>query len=101
MKELEKIKKTITKQLGEKKVATLLTVDAMLGQNSFDQARIFHESTPIDGIVLTKMDGTGKGGIVFPLPRNLKSLSLFISYGEQPDQLKLLDADEFVEELLQ
>ncbi len=100
VKELEKIKRTITKQLGEKKVLTLLTVDAMLGQNSFDQAKIFHESTPIDGIVLTKMDGTGKGGIVFSITQELKIPIAFISYGEQPEQLKLFNADDYITDLL-
>ncbi len=100
MKELEKIKKTITKQLGEKKIATLLTVDAMLGQNSFDQAKIFHESTPVDGIILTKMDGTGKGGIVFSITQELKIPIAFISFGEQPDQLILFNADEYVSKII-
>lgn len=100
MKELEKIKKTVTKQLGHTTIATLLTVDAMLGQNSFDQAKIFHESTHVDGIVLTKMDGTGKGGIVFSITQELKIPIAFISYGEQPEQLKLFNAHEYVQDLL-
>ena len=100
MKELEKIRKTVTKQLGEKKIVTLLTVDSMLGQNSFDQAKIFNESTNVDGIVLTKMDGTGKGGIVFSITQELKIPIAFISYGEQPDQLSLFNAQEFVDDLL-
>ena len=70
MKELEKIKKVINTQLPDQKITTLLTIDAMLGQNSFEQAKLFHESTPIDGVILTKMDGTGKGGIVFASPMN-------------------------------
>lgn len=100
MKELEKIRKTVTKQLGDTKIATLLTVDTMLGQNSFDQAKIFHESTHVDGIVLTKMDGTGKGGIVFSITQELKIPVAFISYGEQPEQLKPFDAHEYVQDLL-
>lgn len=100
MKELEKIRKTVTKQLGQTKIATLLTVDTMLGQNSFDQAKIFHESTHVDGIVLTKMDGTGKGGIVFSITQELKIPVAFISYGEQPNQLKVFDAHEYVQDLL-
>jgi fused signal recognition particle receptor len=101
MKELEKIKRIIHKQFPHKKVITLLTVDAMLGQSSLDQAKIFHESTPIDGIVLTKMDGTGKGGIVFSIVQQLHIPIAFISYGEQPDQLKLFNSEEYVNDLLQ
>ena len=101
MKELEKIKKTIVKQLGDKKIATLLTIDAMLGQNSFDQAKIFHEATQVDGIVLTKMDGTGKGGIVFSITQELKIPIAFISFGEKPDQLALFDANEYVNKIIE
>ncbi len=100
MKELEKIRKIIHKQLGEKKVCTLLTIDSMLGQNSFDQAKVFHESTHVDGIVLTKMDGTGKGGIVFSITHELKIPIAFISFGEKPDQLELFNADDYIKELL-
>ncbi len=100
MKELEKIRKIIQKQLGNKKVCTLLTIDAMLGQNSFDQAKIFHESTHVDGIVLTKMDGTGKGGIVFSITHELKIPIAFISFGEKSDQMDLFNADEYIKELL-
>lgn len=100
MKELEKIKKTIQKLLPEKKVYTLLTIDAMLGQNSFDQAKIFNESTNVDGIILTKLDGTGKGGIVFSIVQELKIPIAFISYGEKPNQLKLFNTEEYVKDLL-
>lgn len=100
MKELEKIKKTITRVLPNAKVLTLLTVDAMLGQNSFEQARLFHESTQIDGIVLTKIDGTGKGGIIFAINQQLGIPVLFLSYGEKIDQLKLFNGSEYIEQLL-
>lgn len=100
MKELEKMRKIITKQLGEKKVITLLTIDSMLGQNSFEQAKIFHESTHVDGIVLTKMDGTAKGGIVFSITQELKIPIAFISFGEKPEQLALFNPEEYVKELL-
>ena len=100
MKELEKIHKTVMKQLGERKIVTLLTVDAMLGQNSFDQAKMFHESTSLDGIVLTKMDGTGKGGIAFSISQQLHIPIAFISYGEKPDQLKSFNAEQYVQDLL-
>ena len=101
MKELEKIRKTIQKQLGDRTVSTLLTIDALLGQNSFDQAKVFHESTSVDGIVLTKMDGTGKGGIVFAIHDTFKIPIAFVSFGEQPDQLALFDKSAYIESILE
>ncbi|MCX5921914.1 MAG: signal recognition particle-docking protein FtsY [Candidatus Dependentiae bacterium] len=100
MKELEKIRNVIGKQLPHHNVCALLTVDSMLGQNSFEQAKLFHESTHLDGIVLTKMDGTGKGGIVFAITQELGIPIAYITYGEQLDQLKVFDAQEYVEQLL-
>lgn len=101
MKELEKIKRTIARQLPDKPIYTLLTLDAMLGQNSFEQAKLFNESTTIDGIVLTKMDGTAKGGIIFAVNQELRIPVSFISYGEKQDQLKIFNPQEFVTQLLQ
>jgi fused signal recognition particle receptor len=96
MKELEKIKRIITRQLPDTKICTLLTIDAMLGQNSFEQATLFHESTQLDGIILTKMDGTGKGGIVFSISQELKIPIMYITFGEQISQIKHFDAREYV-----
>lgn len=101
MKELEKVKKTISKVLPNSKISTLLTIDSMLGQNSFDQAKIFNESTQVDGIVLTKMDGTAKGGIVFAISKELSIPVAFISYGEKVDQMELFNPDQYVDELLE
>ena len=100
MKELEKINRVIHAQLPDQSVTTLLTIDAMLGQNSFTQAKLFHESTPLDGIILTKMDGTGKGGILFSIAHELKIPIAYISYGEKPEQFALFDAQEYVKQLL-
>ncbi len=100
MNELAKIKRVITKQLPDHQTNTLLTIDSMLGQNSFEQAKLFKESTDVDGIVLTKMDGTGKGGIVFAITQELQIPIAYITFGEQPDQFKLFDVQEYVEELL-
>jgi fused signal recognition particle receptor len=101
MHELEKMHRIIGRQLPSIVVNTFLTVDSMLGQNSLDQARIFHESTPLDGIVLTKIDGTGKGGIVFAIAQELKIPVQFLSYGEQLDQLAPFNAQEYVQQLLE
>lgn len=100
MKELEKIKKVIAAQLPATPITTLLTIDAMLGQNSFEQAKLFHGSTPIDGVILTKMDGTGKGGIVFAITNELGIPIAYISYGEKPEQFALFNAHDYVTDLL-
>lgn len=101
MKELEKVKRVISAQAPDIAITTLLTVDAMLGQNSLEQARVFHESTQLSGIVLTKMDGTGKGGIVFAISHELAVPVAYISFGESPEQLKLFDPATYVSELLE
>ena len=100
MQELEKIKRVLVKKLSDQKMVTLLTLDSMLGQNSLDQARVFNEDITIDGIVLTKMDGTGKGGILFAIAQELHIPVWYISFGESVDQLKPFDAQEYIKELL-
>lgn len=100
MQELAKIKRAVEKQLPEQSIATLLTIDAMLGQNSFEQAKLFKESTDVTGIILTKMDGTGKGGIVFAIVQELSIPVMFLTFGEQSEQIKVFDANEYVTELL-
>jgi fused signal recognition particle receptor len=72
----------------------------MLGQNSFEQAQLFNESTDLSGIVLTKMDGTGKGGIIFSVVDQLNIPVAFISFGETVDAAKPFDSNEYVKDLL-
>jgi fused signal recognition particle receptor len=100
MKELEKIKRVITQQLPKESIFTLLTIDSMLGQNSLEQARTFNESTTLDAVALTKLDGTGKGGIIFAIAHELGIPVAYIAFGEQIDQLKMFDAQEYVQDLL-
>ena len=100
MHELAKIKRSVQKQLSDRTVTTLLTIDAMLGQNSFEQAKLFKESTDVSGIILTKMDGTGKGGIVFAIAQELGIPVAYLTFGEQSDQIKTFDVQEYVTELL-
>ncbi len=100
MKQLEKIKRVITKQLPDKQINTLLTIDSMLGQNSFEQAKIFNESIDISGIVLTKMDGTSKGGIVFAIMQELGIPINYITFGEQLDQLEMFNAQKYITQLV-
>ncbi len=98
--ELEKIKRVVGKCLPGETIATLLTVDAMLGQNSLEQAKLFHETTPLDGIVLTKVDGTGKGGIVFSVVEHTKVPVVYLSYGEGVADIRPFNAPAYVKELL-
>lgn len=99
MKELEKIKKIISKVLPDQSVATWLTIDAMLGQNSFNQAQIFNESTKLNGIILTKFDGTGKGGIIFSVTKKLNIPVLYITFGESLEDIKFFEPKEYVKDL--
>lgn len=100
MNELSKIRRIISKQLPNTPVNTLLTIDAMLGQNSFEQAKLFKESTNVNGIILTKMDGTGKGGIVFAIAQELQIPIAYITFGEQLEQIKKFDSKEYIHDLL-
>lgn len=100
MRELEKIKKIVNKQLPDQAIGTWLTVDSMLGQNSFDQAKVFHETTAVDGLVLTKLDGTGKGGIVFAITQALGLPVVYVTFGEAVDDLKAFNAAAYVQGLL-
>ena len=99
MKELEKIKKTVEKLLPHKKITTLLTIDSMLGQNSLEQARLFYESTTVDGIIVTKLDGTGKGGIIISIIQQLGIPVAYISYGESTDQFSEFNATSYIKDL--
>lgn len=101
MRELEKVRKVIGRHMPSKHVTTLLTIDALLGQNSLDQAKLFNQVTQLNGIVLTKMDGTGKGGIVFAISDEIKVPIAYISYGEQLDQTSLFNPETYVNQLLQ
>lgn len=101
MKELEKIRNVIGKACPGQSITTLLTVDSMLGQNVMEQARLFHESTPLQGIILTKFDGTGKGGIIFAIANELQVPIAYIAYGEQLDAWMPFNAQEFVARLLE
>jgi fused signal recognition particle receptor len=100
MKELEKIRRICQKQVPHAPHETLLVVDATTGQNGLDQAKIFHQYTPIDGIILTKLDGSAKGGIVIAIQKELKIPILWVGLGEKEEDLVPFDAKEFVDALL-
>lgn len=100
MHELAKIGRVVNKQLAREQIQTLLVVDSMLGQNSFEQAKLFQQCTTVTGIVLTKMDGTSKGGIVFSIVDQLKIPVAYTSFGEKIDQIALFDSNHYVETLV-
>jgi len=100
MEELKKVRRTLAKQDAAAPHETLLVLDATTGQNALAQARQFHEAVGITGLVLTKLDGTAKGGIVFALRRELGVPIHLIGVGEGLDDLQPFDGPEFVNALL-
>ena len=99
MNELSKIRRVIDRELPEADVETLMVLDATTGQNGLFQAQAFLETARITGIVLTKLDGTAKGGIVFAIANKLGLPVKFVGVGEQIDDLIPFDAKTFVEAL--
>ncbi len=99
MNELGKINKIIDRELQGVKKETLLVLDGTTGQNAVIQAKQFMEVCPIDGIVLTKLDGTAKGGVVISIKQELHIPVKYIGVGEGIDDLQKFDAKSFAEAL--
>jgi fused signal recognition particle receptor len=100
MAELAKVRRVIAKQLPGAPHETLLTVDATTGQNGLRQAKLFAEAVDVSGIVLTKLDGTAKGGIALAIARELGIPVKLIGTGEQLEDLRPFDADDFARALI-
>ena len=100
MNELEKINRIIDRELEGYKKETLLVLDATTGQNAVIQAKQFMEACPIDGIILTKLDGTAKGGVVLSIKQSLNIPVRYIGVGEGIDDLQKFDAEGFAEALI-
>ena len=100
MKELEKISNISSREYPEAKKLNLIVLDASIGQNSIAQVKAFKDSVNIDGIILTKLDGTAKGGVVYPIINDLKVPILFTGFGEGIDDLSVFDAESFVDKIL-
>ena len=96
MKELEKVNKVIGKHVPNAPHETLLVIDATTGQNGISQAKAFKEITDITGIVLTKLDGTAKGGIVLAIKEEVKIPVKFIGLGEKMTDLKTFDIENYI-----
>src|SRR4030095_2075561 len=101
MEELSKIKRVIHKQISDAPHEVLLVIDATTGQNGMIQAREFSASIGVTGLVLTKLDGTAKGGIVFKITNEIKIPVKYIGVGEQIDDLQVFDRESFVKALLE
>ncbi|MFP5363990.1 MAG: signal recognition particle-docking protein FtsY [Thermoleophilia bacterium] len=100
MAELAKVRRVIAKQIEDAPHETLLTVDATTGQNGLRQAKLFSEAVPVDGIVLTKLDGTAKGGIALAIAGELGIPVKLIGIGEALEDLRPFDADDYARALL-
>ena len=99
MNELSKINRIIDREFSEAKKETLLVLDGTTGQNAIIQAKQFMEACPIDGIILTKLDGTAKGGVVISIKQTLNIPVRYIGVGEGIDDLQEFDAESFAEAL--
>ena len=97
MEELKKISRVAEREYPEAKVKALLVIDATTGQNGLQQAMLFKEVANIEGIVLTKLDGTAKGGIAIAIRNELGLPVYYIGFGEQIDDLQPFDAKQFVD----
>ncbi len=100
MSELEKMHRLIKTKFSEFELSSLITLDASLGLNSLNQAKEFVKSADIEGAIMTKMDGSAKGGIIFPIYKELELPVRFMGTGEDLDDLTLFDAKEYTQGLL-
>ena len=100
MNELRKMDRVVTREYPEADFMKLLVLDATTGQNAVNQARVFDEAVELDGIVLTKLDGTAKGGFIFSLSQELSLPVIFAGVGEKIDDLEKFDSTTFVEAIL-
>ena len=101
MDELAKIDRVITRELPDSSRETMLVLDSTTGQNAINQAKEFKNAANITGLVLTKLDGTAKGGIVFSIKQELNIPVKFIGVGEQIDDMEKFNADDFINALFE
>lgn len=96
MKELEKINNIIVKKIGSERYESILVLDGTTGQNGLSQAEMFNESTKLTGFVVTKLDGTAKGGIIFSISEKIKKPIKYIGVGESIEDLRKFNAKEYI-----
>ena len=100
MEELKKVSKVVRTQWPECCYQNLLVLDATTGQNALSQVKYFDEAVDIDGLVLTKLDGTAKGGIVLSIAQDYSVPVVYVGTGEKLDDLEPFNAEEFVEAII-
>jgi fused signal recognition particle receptor len=100
MEELKKVRRVMGKLDPQAPHEVMLVLDAGIGQNAITQARQFHEAVQVSGITLTKLDGTAKGGVIFAIAKQLGLPIRFIGIGESIDDLRVFEAQDFVDALL-
>ena len=100
MEELEKIKRVIDRELPNSSKETLLVLDASIGQNAISQVKSFKETTGITGLIITKLDGTAKGGVVLGIVQENKIPIKFIGVGEKIDDMEIFNSKEFVDAIV-
>lgn len=101
MAELEKINNIIKKNIGEQYYETILVIDGTTGQNALAQAKVFNEVTKLTGFIVTKLDGTAKGGIVFSISEELKKPIKYIGVGEKIEDLREFNAKEYIDAIFE
>ena len=101
MEELKKIRRIVARHVPESSIRVLLALDAVTGQNGLHQARAFTQAIECHGVILSKLDGTAKGGIVLAITRELGIPVLYIGTGEQPDDIAAFDPQGFVDALFE
>lgn len=100
MDELGKISRIVTREMPDAMYLNYIVLDATTGQNALSQVDVFNEVVDIDGIILTKLDGTAKGGVVFAITNELEVPVVYLGVGEGIDDLELFDPESFVDEIL-
>ena len=100
MSELEKMHRITMKRFPEFSIKNIITIDSLLGQNSIVQAKEFNKHVPIDGAILTKLDGTAKGGIIFSLHKEIGIPVQFIGIGEELSDIEAFDPEKYVNGLI-
>ena len=100
MEELKKISKIVSNQWGDACYQKLLVLDATTGQNALSQVEYFDEAVGIDGLILTKLDGTAKGGVVLAIAEDYGKPVLFVGTGEKIDDIEEFDASQFAEAII-
>ncbi len=101
MEELKKVRRIITQNLADYELQTILVLDATTGQNALHQVKVFNEAVDIDGLVLTKLDGTAKGGVVLAIAHQFKIPIYLIGVGEKKEDLQVFDPAAFTQALFE